>query len=59
MWGNYLSAFLTDAEFGENFLYYWQNQIYGGEEDWFNPGFLKHVNDIQDMHSRYLFLPNP
>lgn len=55
MWGNYLSAFLTDAEFGGGYMNIWINREYGGKELWFNPGFLKLVNDIPDISISEIF----
>jgi hypothetical protein len=54
MWGNYLSAFFTKTEFGGT-LTYWVNYDEYGGEDWYNPGFLKLVDDISDISIADIF----
>ena len=47
MWGNYFAAVCMDREFGFNF--------FDEEEDWYNPGFLKDVDNISDITIAEIF----
>lgn len=55
MWGNYFSAFLIRQEFKYTTPFhndwFWFNE----EEDWYNPGFLKFVDNISDVSISEIF----
>jgi hypothetical protein len=50
MWGNYIGAMLERREFSRS---NWNDLNHG--EDWYNPGFLRHVNDISDVTTSEIF----
>lgn len=50
MWGNYIGAMLERQEFSRT---NWNDLNHG--EDWYNPGFLRHVDDIPDVTTSEIF----
>lgn len=50
MWGNYIGAMLERREFSRT---NWNDLNHG--EDWYNPGFLRHVDDITDVTTSEIF----
>ena len=50
MWGNYIGAYFEKKEYSRT---NW-NGLYHGE-DWYNPGFLRYVDDISDVTTSEIF----
>ena len=55
MWGNYFSALLIRDEFGYTTPFNSDWGWFEEEEDWYNPGFLKDVNNISDITTSEIF----
>ncbi|MDC6362333.1 MULTISPECIES: hypothetical protein [Flavobacteriaceae] len=49
MWGNYLSAVLSDKEFPASYKNHGSHDYLDENEDWYNPGFLQDVDNIPDV----------
>jgi hypothetical protein len=50
MWGNYIGAMFERQEFSRT---NWNDLNHG--EGWYNPGFLRHVDDIPDVTTSEIF----
>ena len=55
MWGNYFSALLIRDEFGYTTPFTSNWFWFVEEEDWYNPGFLKDVDNISDVTTLEIF----
>ena len=60
MWGNYIGALFERQEFIGHWPYnstaFANNWTwFDDEEDWYNPGFLKHVDNIADITTSEIF----
>ncbi|AEM70149.1 hypothetical protein Murru_1105 [Allomuricauda ruestringensis DSM 13258] len=55
MWGSYFSALLTRNEFKYTTSFNNDWLWFHEEEDWYNPGFLKEVDNISDVTTKEIF----
>lgn len=55
IWGNYIGALMQRRQFGYttplHLDWWWFNE----GEDWYNPGFMKHVHSISDVYTSELY----
>ncbi len=55
MWGNYIGSLFQREYFNYGTSFSWDWWYFEEEEDWYNPGFLKEVDNISDITTSEIF----